>query len=85
MPYRTRLKVSDNTEKFISKRIKVLAEDLGFIEDSLKKIKSTNDNLIDYQYESQYRLGLSKDVKAKSSGSIYSSFDQSNDEGPYCK
>ncbi len=60
-----KIKVSDNTEKFISKRIKVLAEDLGFIEDSLKKIKSSND-LIDYQYESQFRLGLSKEVKSKS-------------------
>ena len=60
-----KIKISDNTEKFISKRIKVLAKDLGFIEDSLKKIKNEN-NLIDYQYESQYRLGLFKDLKAKS-------------------
>ena len=57
--------VSNNTEKFISERIKVLSRELGFIEDSLKNIKNSND-LIDYQFESQFSLGLYKDLQSKS-------------------
>ena len=57
--------IAENTVKFISGRITVLAEELGYIEDSLKEIKTSSD-LIDYQYESQNNLGYYKEMQSRS-------------------
>lgn len=57
--------VAENTVRFISDRIKVLADELGYIEDSLKDVKTSSD-LIDYQYESQNNLGYYKEIQSRS-------------------